>query len=1068
MASYSPDATQIINANASALNRIGDLLEKLDNKDDSVIGSPELVKYLESIRDTFDELTNDLNKISKSFKDIAKTNGISEKELKKLIDAFREKKKLEERRSNTTNLNEIQQIDAAIKKRADLIDKIKTAYAFDDRSKEFQDLLQYIEQAEGHYETIDEAVENIAQNQRKINKELDKHAKSVAIITEGYNKILGGLKSVWEKWKEVDHETMTYGRELGLTKDTVDEFRKSVLESYRHLSARYGVATKEIAEFQKSLTEGTKRAMMLSSEQTEYMLAVSKFTGRENINQMVNGMDDFGASVDTATDYIALAFVKAEKAGLNAKSLTSTVAKNIKMSSQFTFKNGIDGLTKMAIQSQQLKFNFESIGKSIEQFDNIQGAIETSAQLQMLGGNFAAAFSNPLEMMSAAQTDAELFQEKLLSGFKNLAYFDAEKGMMDMSAIDKRRLREAAKYANLNYEDAFNMATQQSKVEEIKKNPSAKLSDEDWSMLASKASFDKTKGQWTVNYLNKEGEQSVTIDKINSRILSEIRDDASDSSDDMLKHVNGIHSLLVERFKGKAHDMESYNEYKTGFIEGAKTNIASLINGVPSFFKDKVMNPLTNNAYLATTGVIGAGALGLGGKFLWNGLRNKAIGKIAGKTFDKVPNLSTSKLGKGAASVFKAMSKHKGKIGLTALAIGTALALMSAQDSSEALNDPNAIRRDFNSNPQQPNNSNQANNYQNTNSQSANPQYNNQDNYNIENQPYIANEEPKRTRFSKAADATLNTAYVGYMAGSTKYGQKIGSKVLGRAMPNFGKFAKGANVGLAIDLLNAGAKGINLYEEGSNIDKIANVLSSTASYAALGNMLFPGLGAAIGGAFGAIKGITEQYRDEISEKLYGDENKQAKQDLNAELTKIRVDEKDDEANLRVKSYIATIGMHDLMITEHNLSRGLRADGTERGFFEDENGNFSLLGFATGGVVPGDQSKRDGVIVRVTPGERILTKAEQDEAKKRKMQRSKENDNNGYGKVDLNISGTLKLDMGGSIGTIEASRLMNNQNFRNQLVNIIQNSMNQRMNQGIGVNKNAVGSISNANNIRSLN
>ena len=233
-------------------------------------------------------------------------------------------------------------------------------------------------------------------------------------------------------------------------------------------------------------------------------------------------------------------------------------------------------------------------------------------------------------------------------------------------------------------------------------------------------------------------------------------------------------------------------------------------------------------------------------------------------------------------------------------------------------------------------------------------------------------------------------------------------------------------------------------------------------------MLFPGLGAAIGGAFGAIKGVTEQYRDDITEMLYGDENKQAKQDLNTELTKIRVDEKDDEANLRVKSYIATIGMHDLMITEHNLSRGLRADGTERGFFEDENGNFSLLGFATGGVVPGDQSKRDGVIVRVTPGERILTKAEQDEAKKRKMQKSKENDNNGYGKVDLNISGTLKLDMGGSIGTIEASRLMNNQNFRNQLVNIIQNSMNQRMNQGIGVNKNAVGSISNANNIRSLN
>ena len=112
----------------------------------------------------------------------------------------------------------------------------------------------------------------------------------------------------------------------------------------------------------------------------------------------------------------------------------------------------------------------DSIANAADKFETIEGAIGTAANLQMLGGSFANQFGNPLEAMNMAMLDMEGFTNKIVDTFSGKAIFNRETGQAEMSAIDKRFLKEAAKQLGLNYEDAWNMATQSAKIKDVERS----------------------------------------------------------------------------------------------------------------------------------------------------------------------------------------------------------------------------------------------------------------------------------------------------------------------------------------------------------------------------------------------------------------------------------------------------------------------------------------------------------------------------------------------------------------------------------------------------------------------
>ena len=149
----------------------------------------------------------------------------------------------------------------------------------------------------------------------------------------------------------------------------------------------------------------------------------------------------------------------------------------------------------------------DSIANAAEKFETVEGAIGTAANLQMLGGSFAAQFGNPLEAMNMAMLDMEGFTNKIVDTFKGKATFNRETGQVDMSAIDKRLLKEAAKQLGISYDEAWNMAAQSAKNGDVERqlNKSQSFSDEDKAWITSKSQYNAETKQHYDTIYNEDG-----------------------------------------------------------------------------------------------------------------------------------------------------------------------------------------------------------------------------------------------------------------------------------------------------------------------------------------------------------------------------------------------------------------------------------------------------------------------------------------------------------------------------------------------------------------------------------
>ena len=179
-------------------------------------------------------------------------------------------------------------------------------------------------------------------------------------------------------------------------------------------------------------------------------------------------MDNFGASTKTATSYLALNMARA-KENLMLKKASEAFADNVKLASKYTFSEGVNGNFKNDIIVTKIEIQYGIIANAAEKFETIEGAISTAANLQMLGGTFAQQFSNPLEAMNMAMLDMEGFTDKVINSVKGKATFDRETGQIDMSAMDKRFIKEASKQLGISYDEMYNMAVQPTKIREIER-----------------------------------------------------------------------------------------------------------------------------------------------------------------------------------------------------------------------------------------------------------------------------------------------------------------------------------------------------------------------------------------------------------------------------------------------------------------------------------------------------------------------------------------------------------------------------------------------------------------------
>lgn len=502
----------------------------------------------------------------------------------------------------------------------------------------------------------DDDIDDDVSRERKNNKWYNKGNLAKSVFDGSVDLVTTYGKKGIDKWIEIDKHVYTTGRQMGMTASQMRGMQKNILENYGEMANRLGMTFEEIFKFQEGYQKSVGRSVVLTNKQVESLAGLSKMVGETAIADMSKNMDDFGASSQTAIDYLTLNMARAANQGLNLQETSEKFAKNISLASRLTFSKGVDGISKMTLLSQRLKFNMESIANSIDKFSTIEGAISTSANLQVLGGAYAANFSNPMQVMGEALLDAEGFTQRIIDTVSQNAVFNKEKGMVEMSPIEKAKLREASKNLNIDYNELWGMASQSAKKREIDSKLLGKnFSEEQRLFLANTAQYDTKTNAWTVQYMNSEGKQeSVDITELTDKQLEEIQKQ-SDVDKSIQGDVHSIRNKLDSYLGQTVGETKTFEEAFKGQKERLSINIAS--------FLDPVMMPAKGalNAMSAELFVIGGlvwrilrfltknGVSEISNSLGRMGRRKSAKGKIGGS------------VAKGGSSIMK----HGFKRGLT-------------------------------------------------------------------------------------------------------------------------------------------------------------------------------------------------------------------------------------------------------------------------------------------------------------------------------------------------------------------------------------------------------------------
>ncbi len=299
----------------------------------------------------------------------------------------------------------------------------------------------------------------------------------------------------------MNDSSLALQRSMGGVVVGATEFREKLIQSYQN-TLNLNASFQDVLDVVDGLSEGMGRVVNPSQKFLENTIATSKATGiaTKDLGTLTAELFRFTLNQEVAIEKIHDISVEARKSGLDAKNLVTDVSKNLKNISGFGFKNGIEGLTKMAKQAALLRTSMESIGakKLGEDVLDPERAIEVAASFQMLGGAVGK-LGDPFQLLYMGQTNLEGLQDELIKSTQSAFAFNKATGKFDISTQDMYRLREQAKLTGSNLEDLVNAGREASKLQFLKDTFSLDgLSEDKQNLIAGLANF-KPGGKVTVD-----------------------------------------------------------------------------------------------------------------------------------------------------------------------------------------------------------------------------------------------------------------------------------------------------------------------------------------------------------------------------------------------------------------------------------------------------------------------------------------------------------------------------------------------------------------------------------------
>ena len=330
---------------------------------------------------------------------------------------------------------------------------IRTHNAYLNESIKLQQL--YNKHQEEGYNIFDEWNEKLESRTKAL-------SKGIGEIKTGVTGIAKSISDFLDPWRKANAEATAYSRTVNMTQAESEKFltRSTKWAMDNKIGLFFNKSTDELIKMQAKYSSILGRNVQLTSEQKKDMLAMEKYLGEDAMMTLSNNLENFGLGINDTADFVKQRLDQARKYGLNAEKLTKTVTDNIKLAQQYTFRDGVVGLSRMAQKAQELKTDMSLVAGFAEQVSTVEGAIQTGAQLQVLGGQFAAG-SDPLSMMYESLNDMEALFDRAVGMAKGKVFYNHTTGQMEMGAMDKMFMKQYAKAIGADYGQIMDVAFRQ-------------------------------------------------------------------------------------------------------------------------------------------------------------------------------------------------------------------------------------------------------------------------------------------------------------------------------------------------------------------------------------------------------------------------------------------------------------------------------------------------------------------------------------------------------------------------------------------------------------------------------
>ena len=437
---------------------------------------------------------------------------------------------------------------------------------------------------------LDQQADSV-KKQHKLMVQAVKEAKSFKMLTAeavvGTAKMLGNLGKLPGKFQslmdplkplfEMDKAIRKASLQMGLIGGQSANFRSNIKLAAED-TQKLGMGIKELAEMQAQYSENIGRNVSLGKEGLVALAQIAEGTGlgAEATGQMAADFEAQGVSAIRTKDAIEEAANRASSMGLNSAKVMKNIAQNTKMLNKFRFKDGVKGLVKMAEVSAKLGVDMDFASGFAEKLFNVEGAVETAAQFNVMGGAFAR-LGDPFKLMYMARNDIAGLTEEIGKAAAESATFNKQTGKFELGAMEMHRLKIIAEQTGLEYDKLATAGLNAAKFTKIKSQVSFSMDDEGKEFLANTAQLDK------------DGKAYIEV-KGEKKFLSTLGASGTKLIQDQVKEKKSL--------ADRAMAAKSFDEQIVNLINQVKTFMLPIVEGITDVLKPFVEKLMGNKEFM--------------------------------------------------------------------------------------------------------------------------------------------------------------------------------------------------------------------------------------------------------------------------------------------------------------------------------------------------------------------------------------------------------------------------------------------------------------------------------------